>query len=594
MPPGAADIDPADARRSPRPSPAVVLIIAGAEDAARLVARQSARTGSAPRHLRQPVHGPHAVSSNWPAPPPKASASRCCSCPDPADTDTAARFIERFTAEHHHPPDYTAALTYDATRLLIEAIRRAGPNRARIREALAQLSPWPGIAGPIHFDGTGQNTRTNLCMGTIRERRHRAVCLGPLDCREAHPTHDTASTCQRRERTSVHAPLTAQSLCCAVPALARWPPPGSRRRLRRAEPRVEFTPSADPVACYDFLEVDAERRRARRRSNPFTDVTVEGAFGLKGEKPLAVDGFCDSADGSVFRIRFMPSKPGAYDYTVKYREGAFEQTHQGRFQASDAKKKGLVRVDPEFPCALPMGRHQGTLFLERHHGLLAGRLGRRNHPPDHRPPGPPQGHPRPRRAERPRQGRPRLVRKRVSHRQVLLPASNPWVAKDPASLEKPGFDVTRFNVAYWQKWERLLEHARSKDMVVSVIFYVDGRRPGVDPFGKAGMGGPDEQRYYRYAVARLAPVLQRHVGHRQRIPPLPRRRLGREDGRVRQSSAILTTTSPRPTATAISASASRPGPTSPCTRAGTNTAATTSCCKNRAASRRRPAASSRR
>jgi hypothetical protein len=41
-------------------------------------------------------------------------------------------------------------------------------------------------------------------------------------------------------------------------------------------------------------------------------------------------------------------------------------------------------------------------------------------------------------------------------------------------------------------------------MVVSVIFYVDGRRPGVDPFGKAGMGGPDEQRYYRYAVARFA------------------------------------------------------------------------------------------
>jgi len=42
-------------------------------------------------------------------------------------------------------------------------------------------------------------------------------------------------------------------------------------------------------------------------------------------------------------------------------------------------------------------------------------------------------------------------------------------------------------------------------MVVSVIFYVDGRRPGVDPFGKDAMGGPDEQRYYRYAIARLAP-----------------------------------------------------------------------------------------
>lgn len=79
------------------------------------------------------------------------------------------------------------------------------------------------------------------------------------------------------------------------------------------------------------------------------------------------------------------------------------------------------------------------------------------------------------------------------------------MAKDSANLERPGFDVTRFNIACWQKGERLLAHARTKDMVVSVIFYVDGRRPGVDPFGKAGMGGADEQRYYRYALARLAP-----------------------------------------------------------------------------------------
>ena len=88
----------------------------------------------------------------------------------PSSSDTnAARFIEHFKAEHHRPPDYTAALTYDATRLLIEAILRAGPNRARVRDALTQLSPWPGIAGPIHFDGTGQNMRTNIGMGTIRD-----------------------------------------------------------------------------------------------------------------------------------------------------------------------------------------------------------------------------------------------------------------------------------------------------------------------------------------------------------------------------------------------------------------------------------------
>ncbi len=69
-------------------------------------------------------------------------------------------------AERRLLPDYATVLTHDATRLLIEAIRLAGPNRARIREAITRLTPWMGIAGPIEFDGTGQNTRTNLCMAS--------------------------------------------------------------------------------------------------------------------------------------------------------------------------------------------------------------------------------------------------------------------------------------------------------------------------------------------------------------------------------------------------------------------------------------------
>jgi hypothetical protein len=33
---------------------------------------------------------------------------------------------------------------------------------------------------------------------------------------------------------------------------------------------------------------------------------------------------------------------------------------------------------------------------------------------------------------------------------------NPWVARDPQSLDDPQFDVTRFNVAYWQRFDRSL------------------------------------------------------------------------------------------------------------------------------------------
>jgi branched-chain amino acid transport system substrate-binding protein len=164
VPPGAMDIVQ-QLQATTEAKPAVVVIIASAEDSARLTQAVREKVGTAAifggesmgRRRFTELAGSAAEGVRFPL----------LFVPNSADT-TTAHFIERFTSEHHRPPDYTAALTYDATRLLVEAIRRAGPNRARIREALAQLSPWPGIAGTIHFDGTGQNTRTDLCLGTIR------------------------------------------------------------------------------------------------------------------------------------------------------------------------------------------------------------------------------------------------------------------------------------------------------------------------------------------------------------------------------------------------------------------------------------------
>jgi len=162
--PGAADTD-LQLHAAAEARPAVVLIIAGVEDAARLTkaVRKNLRTAT--------VFGSQSMSRNRFLELAGATAEgvRCplLFLPNPNDPD-ASRFAAHFTAAHHHAPDYTAALTYDATRLLIAAIRRAGTNRARIRAALTQLSPWLGIGGPIQFDGTGQSTRTNICLAIVR------------------------------------------------------------------------------------------------------------------------------------------------------------------------------------------------------------------------------------------------------------------------------------------------------------------------------------------------------------------------------------------------------------------------------------------
>ena len=83
------------------------------------------------------------------------------------ETPAAGKFRDAFTKRFGAAPDWAAAQAYDAANLLVAAIRRAGLNRARIRDAMQQLSPWDGASGPIHWDELGQNDRT-VRLGVIR------------------------------------------------------------------------------------------------------------------------------------------------------------------------------------------------------------------------------------------------------------------------------------------------------------------------------------------------------------------------------------------------------------------------------------------
>ena len=121
-------------------------------------------------------------------------------------------------------------------------------------------------------------------------------------------------------------------------------------RAAKARPQeVAFSQSSQIVEAFDFVEV-ALNVSSPDAGNPFTEVSVEGQFGKLGEaKRLAVDGFCDSPDGSLFRIRFMPSSPGDYAYSVTYRQGSYTKFQTGSFRAIDGHRRGPVRVDPKYP-----------------------------------------------------------------------------------------------------------------------------------------------------------------------------------------------------------------------------------------------------
>jgi hypothetical protein len=259
---------------------------------------------------------------------------------------------------------------------------------------------------------------------------------------------------------------------------------------------VALTQSGATVAAYDFVEVSLRVSGPTAR-NPFTDVAVTGAFGLAGaSERVNVDGFCDSSDGTLFRIRFTPSKPGDYTYTVKYSEKGFEKSYEGAFHATDGGRRGPVRVDPD---------HRWHFVWEgtREHYFFNGTtafwlMGWRD--------------------ERViNTSLERLRRLKINRVRVLLsgrtdtmygePAMktaewsqflSPWPAVKADDFYHPGFDYTRFRVEHWQRFERMLSYARERDMLISVILDIADGQIHLTP------GSEDERRYIRYATARLS------------------------------------------------------------------------------------------
>jgi ABC-type branched-subunit amino acid transport system substrate-binding protein len=86
----------------------------------------------------------------------------------PAGTESAGESFEsRFEGRFGEASDWVSRSAYDATRILIRAIREAGPNRVRIRDRIAELSGYEGVTGRVVWDNGGANTGFVL---EVRER----------------------------------------------------------------------------------------------------------------------------------------------------------------------------------------------------------------------------------------------------------------------------------------------------------------------------------------------------------------------------------------------------------------------------------------
>ena len=258
---------------------------------------------------------------------------------------------------------------------------------------------------------------------------------------------------------------------------------------------VSFSQSSQTAEAYDFVEVTANVSWPHAR-NPFTDATLNGWFGLvDGNRRWQVGGFCDSEEGSLFRIRFMPPVAGKYEYSVTYWQGRTSKIFTGTFRALDEHRRGPIRIDPKYPWHFiweGTGEHyffNGTtaywLMGWRDDSVIQNSI------------------------ERLQRLKINRVRVTVAGRTNLFygePVMNgpnwtlfitPWRAESPEDIYHPGFDYTRFDVAYWQKFERALRYARDRDVIISLVLDMNDGRVHPAAFSN------DEYRFIHYAIDRF-------------------------------------------------------------------------------------------
>ena len=107
---------------------------------------------------RKAAQGDSSEESQPPCPPCGHNDANQWIAAAPENREVWAGFYERYRLRFGAEPGIGAAEAYDAVRILAAALRQSGPNRTRLRDALAGISTFNGASGVISFDHAGNNT----------------------------------------------------------------------------------------------------------------------------------------------------------------------------------------------------------------------------------------------------------------------------------------------------------------------------------------------------------------------------------------------------------------------------------------------------
>jgi branched-chain amino acid transport system substrate-binding protein len=74
----------------------------------------------------------------------------------PGMNETNRKFVEAYQKEFNTDPDTEAPWTYDALNILVNAIRKVGEDRTKIREAILATKGYEGVYGMYNFTPEGE------------------------------------------------------------------------------------------------------------------------------------------------------------------------------------------------------------------------------------------------------------------------------------------------------------------------------------------------------------------------------------------------------------------------------------------------------
>ncbi|HEU0015870.1 MAG TPA: branched-chain amino acid ABC transporter substrate-binding protein [Longimicrobium sp.] len=143
-----------------------LVFVAGTEISGRALLREAMRQGFTTRWL---------AGDGWSGVTTDTAASEGVYVAVPfsiRDTrEKAVRFVEAFRARYGEEPDANAAMAYDATRMIAQAIREVGTDRRRIRDWLEGMQgkrSFDGVTGAIRFRADHDPDRSAFVMTQAR------------------------------------------------------------------------------------------------------------------------------------------------------------------------------------------------------------------------------------------------------------------------------------------------------------------------------------------------------------------------------------------------------------------------------------------